>query len=275
MNKVIYVFENLSVWIRAAILLFFVILLWKMCGKIILWVLSIIPFLIRNIFRLFFVILELPVAGFHKIFGSILYDVDNSLSAAGEKIDSMLEHWYTAWHSCERINFGKCFLVYVVCVVFVALPSFVKWDNQIVKKGELLYIQAETFALNALKKLDGDVEDTIVSVEDVQEQLADNEDLEKVYEEEQLEEILIVSGINDNSSLLVRDIPSNENSVKIENLKNGDKVIWQGHMVFSEIDGQLEPWVYVITENGNEGWSRLLFLQPQYDLDVKCRLVTE
>lgn len=275
MNKAIYVFENLQIWMRAAIVLFIVILLWKMFGKIVLWILSIIPFLIKNIFRLFFVIMELPVAAFHKIFGSILYNVDNSLSAVGEKIDSVLEHWYTTWHSCEKINFGKCFLVYIVCVVFVALPSFVTLDNQIIKKGELLYIQVETFALDALKNLNGETEETVVALEDREEQVDCDEKSGKEYEEEQLEIVLIVSGINANSSLLVRDTPSTENGVKIENLLNGDEVIWRGHMVFSEIDGQLEPWVYVVTENGNEGWSRLLYLHPEYDLNVECRRIIE
>lgn len=80
--------------------------------------------------------------------------------------------------------------------------------------------------------------------------------------------ILVVSGVS--SSLLVRDIPSMNNCVVLERLGNGDKVLWTGEIQFSEAeDNHVEPWVKIVTEDGEEGWSRPFYLHPEEYVGVE------
>ena len=65
------------------------------------------------------------------------------------------------------------------------------------------------------------------------------------------------------SSLLVRDAPSMTDGSILGRLQNEDTVLWHGEMCFLETDnGQIEPWVKIITVDGIEGWSRLNYLHP-------------
>lgn len=261
MSEIIQNFMGITVWVRAAILLFLVILLWKIFGKAILWMLSLIPYILRTLFRLLFFIFEIPIAEFHKLFGGLFYELDNDFSTIGEKVDSFMERWYQAWHSCKKISFGKSFLLYIICIIFIAISGFVKTNNSILNAGEKTYLQCEARILGALSQID--VEDINFST------IADEDNSSIIAEYDESVDIkLIVSGVN--SSLLVRDVPSTEGSEKLEHLKNGDEVIWHGNITFSEVDGKIEPWVYVETENEKAGWCRLFYLQPEEYIQLKC-----
>lgn len=256
-------FFLLPFWLRAALILFLVIvLLWLALGKIILKILSVIPFLLRKVCWYIYLILETPVAMLHKKFGSVFGKMDNALSHAGERVDTVMQAWYKAWHFPDKIHFGRLLLIYGVCVIFVVFPSFVNIDNKFLSFGERTYTHYETrFASWMEKKGWYDPE---AKVAWNQEEQAEEEDLELEDEitEDDFEEItLVVSGVE--SSLLIRDIPSVDDCAVLDRLVNEDTVIWRGQMIFAKADNDhVEPWVKVITSNDAEGWCRLFYLHP-------------
>lgn len=254
----------LPVWGRAAILLFpFMVVFWRIFRRVILWIMSGIPFLMGKIFRYTYLLFEIPIAALHKEFGSGFHEIDNGLSQMGERLDKLIDQWYTKLHFPKEYQLGKNLLVYGICILFVAIPSFMETDNGILRMGEKAYRNSEIFLLNLMEKHGwynpGVIE---VSVADIQQQVGDEAG------QSAFGTIFVVSGVS--SSLLVRDIPSMENCVVLERLGNGDKVLWTGEIQFSEAeDNHVEPWVKIITENGAEGWSRLFYLHPEEYVGVE------
>lgn len=255
-NTMVNKFMLLPLWGRAAILLFLLIIVFgSIFWKVILWFLSVIPFLLRFIFRYLYLLTEIPVAALHKRFGAGFQNIDNQLSYIGERIDLVLEGWYKAWHWPKEFHFGKVLLIYILCMIAIVLPAFIKTDNNVVKVGETIYSKYEGALLLQFEKQGWYDPNKAVAVNYI-EQPEDNK-----IEVELFETSLIVTGIR--TSLLVRDAPSMTDGSILGRLQNEDTVLWHGEMCFSETDnGQIEPWVKIITVDGIEGWSRLNYLYP-------------
>lgn len=248
-------------WARVAAMLFLAVcILWPIFRKIILWVLSGIPFLLRKIFRVLYLLIEVPVSALHKKFGSIFYEADNKLSAIGGKIDAALTRWYETWRSPGQIHYGKCLLVYVICVIFVVAPPFIKSDSSFLKIGTAAYTSCESFFVNLFIR-NGWYDPYAAAAsgqEEEQEELTESVSVEI----EDFEEKLVVSGVSE--TLLVRSKPSVKNGKILERLANGDRVTWNGKMRFAKAeDEHIEPWVKIVTKNGVEGWCRLFYLHPK------------
>ncbi|MBR1702212.1 MAG: hypothetical protein IJ716_09700 [Lachnospiraceae bacterium] len=259
MNTILSKFCLLPMWIRAAILLFLlIVLLYKLFGKIIFFIFSVLPFLLQKFYRCVFCIIEFPMEKMHKRIGGLFSKIDNYHEQIGKTIDNTLESWYKKWHSYETLNTPICILIYIVCVVYIVIPSYIEMNVPLVNIGNSFYMYTEEQLVNWLKK-----SDTIVSrmsmseIDEEQDEIEENElGLETV---KGIKLTLIVTGVK--TSLLVRDIPSLEGN-RLESLKNDDEVTWQGRLAFAEADERVEPWVYIYTANGVEGWSRLYYLQP-------------
>lgn len=246
-------------WVRVAIVLFLlIVVVWAVIRKKALWVLSFLPFLFRMGFRYIFLVIEIPIAGFHKKFGSGFYKIDNGMSWVGEKVDLAFARWYGAWHDAEKSSFGRRIAIYMLCTAFVVAPGFLKIEDGILKSGEAFYIGCETVVVDWLKEHEW-YESAQQAVADLN---AGEQPASETIEEDSIEITLIVSGVR--SSLLVRSVPSMKKSKKLCRLKNGDAVFWRGELVFAEADDEhVEPWVKVVTSDGIEGWSRLFYLHPQ------------
>lgn len=257
MRVIVNFFLNLPFGIRVAFWLFLLIfVLWRMLGIKICWILSGIPFLLKRIFRFFYLLVEIPIAILHEKFGSIYSKIDATLLVLGEKIDKAIDSWYVSWHYYKHISMGKNVLIFVLSIAFIAVPSYIKVDNQILKIGETIYLRYETFLVNWMEKHEWYNPVEVIRSEQ-EEQIESNTEVANI-----VEITFVVSGIN--SSLLVRDIPSTETGAILGRLHNNDRVIWNGQMVFSKVDnGEVEPWIKIITMDGIEGWSRLSYLHPE------------
>lgn len=254
MSGIMGMFFGLPFWVRVSLMLFVIAVLWAIFRKVICWVLSLIPYILRKIFRVFYLLIEMPIAALHKKCGSCFYKIDNMLSLIGEKTDSILHCWYMAWHYPKKIHLGIFLLVYVVCVVLIVVPSFMKTDSNL-KFGENAYMRCETRFIKWLQEREL-YKPTIEAYMNQGKQIESGS-----VEIDSFNVTLVVSGVS--STLLVRDIPSTENCIILDRLQNNDTVIWKGQLVFSEADNShVEPWVKVETANGIEGWCRLFYLHP-------------
>lgn len=248
-------------WLRAALVLFVgMFVLGFLPGKFILWMLSMIPYLLQRIFRVCYILVELPVSWLHKKFGLSFYEADNHLASMGEKIDAVLTRWYQAWHAPKKIHFGRFFLIYGVCVVLVVAPSYIETKSSFLKMGETAYTFGETRFVDWSIK-NGWYHPYAVTAsanrESQEEQIEDATMEIEVFEEE-----MVVSGVS--KSLLVRKTPSIKKGKILKRLKNGDLVIWNGKMRFAKAeDDHTEPWVKIVTEDGVKGWCRLYYLRPK------------
>lgn len=266
-------FFLLPFWLRVVLLLLFVIvLLWSIFGKIILRILSLIPFVLKKVCWRLYLLLETPIAFLHKRFGSTFGKIDNVLLGVAEKVDTAMKNWYKAWHSPDKIHFGRLLLVYFVCVAFIVLPSFVNIDNKILRFGETTYVHYETSLADWLKEhgwYDSVIKSAWNQDETNEEDVVEYED--EIIEDDFEEITLIVSGVD--TSLLIRDIPSVEECTILERLQNDDMVTWEGQLTFAEAENEhIEPWVKVITASGVEGWCRLFYLHPDENESKEFRV---
>lgn len=249
--------------IRAAVLMLSFLLLWAILGKKILFILSIIPWILQWIFKKIYTLVELPFSTLHRRLGGIFYGIENRLSKVGKGIDKNIFKWYSFWHNADTNYFGKVFLICFIMLIYISLPQFIKTEHIIINFGEKLYLAGESNIVTLLVKQDSfDSSKSVAANFEGQDSETDyDSSYANLPAENDFEERLIVAGLK--TSLLLRDIPSVQNSVALARLHNGDIVIWKGQLVFSEVDGRVEPWVKITTSEGVEGWSRLLYLHPE------------
>lgn len=264
MSGVINYLIDLPFGLRVAIVLFFLIfVVWKLLGKRILWIFSIIPLLLKQIFRLLYLMIQTILDILHKKIGWIFATADEKFVELGEKADAKLEKWYQQWQGVQKPKFKECFLIYAICCLLIILPSYIKTDNKVVKVGENIFLRCEEVILKYLSKC---------KWYNSQEELTLGEDwLQKAsvdsINKNQFEVTLIVAGLN--TTLLVRDVPEKEKSSVLDNLYNSDCVTWNGEIAFSYVDNRVEPWAKITTENGTTGWSRMDYLYPvEYEKTV-------
>lgn len=259
--------------IRAAVLMLIILLLWAILGKKILFILSIIPFGLRFLFKKAYIVIEFPLSMLHRKLGGIFHKIENQWSKAGKGIDEKIFKWYSSWHNTDTNYFGRVFLICFIMVIYISLPQFIKIEHIIINFGERLYLAGESSIVTWLVKQDLDDSSKSVAADfEGQDSGMDyNSGNENQLLEDDFEERLIVAGLK--SSLLLRDIPSVQNSAALARLHNGDIVIWKGQLVFSEVDGRVEPWVKITTSEGIEGWSRLLYLHPEIYENIEFNMV--
>lgn len=122
-------------------------------GNYIRYGLSVIPFLLRLLFRLLYWIVEIPVTTIHSKFGSIfLAKLENKMSTVGEHIDYVIGCWYSGWHTNRKIEFKKCLIVYLVCIAIVLVPFYMNINNDILEVGQTLYTRGEMACVNWLEE---------------------------------------------------------------------------------------------------------------------------
>lgn len=254
MEIVLGVYFALPLWSRVLVFLALLFLIWWRLGKPILWILSIVPYIFGKLFSVIYYIIEVPIDMLHKKFGAIFYKVDNGLAYIGSKIISFFEKWYRYWHEQYKFHLGSTILVFFICYSIIVMPSWIRFENELLSKGKELYLSGENACIEYFEiKTENTKQKNIQNVAE--------EQIERDVQRKEKKSInLVVSGVN--SSLLVRDVPEMD-GIALERLHNGDVVIWYGELIFEEAEGEhIEAWVKVKTTDSIEGWSRLLYLHP-------------
>lgn len=266
MNQLIEYFMSMPLWGRIMAVLAIIFCVWWIFGKKVFWILSIVPFVLKHLFFLIYRIIECPIEFLHRKFGKCFSKLDEGWALIGEKIITKMERWYDIWHKTGVCAFGKILLGYIIVAAYFVIPVFFDLNVEPVAAGKKFYQEME---VNFLKWSSEKGWYEIKEETSESERTVDEQEQQNSTEEEQEDVIeLVVCGLN--STLLVRQIPSTEASDILDNLYNGDVVIWSGEMVFSEVDEEkIEPWVKIQTEAGIEGWSRLAYLRPVEYKDIE------
>jgi hypothetical protein len=122
MRDAIYAFMELPVGGRAAIIFGIILLLYLIFARLILRILSLIPFLISKLVYGLYVLLNIPVDALHRAFGGLFGGIDQGLAAGAEGIVSASDKVYTALHKPKKIYGGWAFLIYVILGAYFLLP---------------------------------------------------------------------------------------------------------------------------------------------------------
>ena len=262
MSWIINAALTLPLWKRAAVGIFVIIFLgWQLLRRPIFLVFSFIPLLIRGIFRLVYLLIETILSEFHKRLGRNFFVISNKIIDSCEKLDMHLKKWYERWHFNKKFLWKRWFLFSLIFYLYVITPEFVKINSPMFNWGWNTYLKLEAICIDTLKRWE------IYDLEKMDEHTRESHEEEEILHQEKISISLLVP--NNISSLAIRDYPSTETGTIVGTIKAGEKVTWTGEMIFAQNqEGQVRPWVKIVTNNGIEGWSSLLYLQPEIYQDV-------
>lgn len=256
-------FLSWPLWGRAALVLAAIWLVLLLVRIPLLKLLSLIPFLLKQMFRLLYLLLEWLVSFPHKLLGGMFYRVDNSLAAFGKHVDGWLERWYGGWNKSKS---GNPYITLVTigvlaCYLCVILPPMLHEDERNWQaKGWSTYLRAEDVFVGWLA--------------DQGWYVPGNSNNYLSGEPEQVQEAVQIplTVYRVTTVLAIRDIPSTEECTTLDTLPNGAVVSWHGELAFGSAEGRQEAWVKVTTDSGVEGWGRLNYLHPEEDMELALML---
>ena len=262
-------FFSVDARVRAAVLLAVVFLIfWWILGKVVIFAASLIPYLMRFIFKLVYLVIEIPICLIHSKVGSYFHEIDNRLANVGSNIDSFLEKWYTCWHNPKNKHIPLSIAIYFLLIIWICIPYHPDTMNKKYISGQHVYLTVENKFTRWLEKQDWYEEQVEEVVEyNEKEQAATEVEAEDVVKE-------IVMTVNTQKDpLSIRDVPSIENCEVLERVEKGNTVIWKGDMAFGIAGNRgIEPWIKVETLNGTVGWARLMYLCPMDEENFELKL---
>lgn len=266
-------FLSLPLWGRAALVLMVIWLVLLLVRVPLLKLLSLIPFLLKWMFRAVYLLMEWLISLLHKLLGGMFYRVDNVLAAFGKRVDGWLERWFGAWNKSKSWTpyIALVTIAALVCYLCIILPPILYeeeggWQT----KGWSSYLLVEDAFVGWMADQgwyvsgDPDTPDDPDDSDDHLDAASVSDEPEPIHEVVQIP--LTVYRVT--SVLAIRNIPSTVESVILDTLFNGAVVIWNGELAFGFAEGQQEVWVKVTTSSGAEGWGRLNYLSPEEDIEL-------
>lgn len=145
MKTLVSLFFLADIKIRAAVLIgLFIIAFWWILGKVIIRLASFFPYLLKNIFRGLYLLIEAPVCWLHERVGSFFYGIDNGLSGIGEKIDTFFERWYTSWRNPVNSHIGLSIVIYGILLIWICVSDHTEGIGAKSLNGQAVYLKVES-----------------------------------------------------------------------------------------------------------------------------------
>lgn len=265
METFLSLFFSIDIRIRAAVLIgLFIIFFWWFLGKAIIRLASVLPYLLRVVFKGVYLLIEVPICWIHDRVGSFFYSIDNGLAGGGKKIDSFLGRWYTCWRNPKSRHIFLSIAIYCVLLFWICIPAHTDEVDVQSFSGQGVYLCAENKLMHWLE--------THNLFEEQIEETMSYDESEQIGEEKNIEGILM-KVITQKDPLSIRDIPSTENCEILKIVEKENTVIWKGDMAFgSGGNGNIEPWIKVETPDETIGWARLIYLCPVNENDFELKL---
>jgi hypothetical protein len=142
MYNLINDFLSIPVGGRAAIFTGILLLLWFAFGRLILKLVSILPWILKKIFFGIYLVLEIPVSILHTKFGSIFGKIDQWLTTQTEKVFNFMEAMFRKMNKPKTIHSKWAFVIYLILAAYLLIPisanltekRFTFWQKSYVNK---------------------------------------------------------------------------------------------------------------------------------------------
>lgn len=147
MQDLIDRFLSLPVGGRAAIFVGILFLLWCILGRLILKILSILPWLLKNFFVGIYTVIEIPISILHKKYGSIFGVIDQGLTSITKKVYDLMDSLYLKTKKPHTIYAGWLLIVCLVIVAYLLIPIAANLREKPFTFWQQSYIDKETVAV--------------------------------------------------------------------------------------------------------------------------------
>jgi hypothetical protein len=119
------IFEIPIAW-RAVLFFGILFLIWAIFGKLLLKMLSVIPWILNKFFWGLYILLEIPISALHRKFGSSFESTDNGWTTIMEKICVFFDTAVKKMRKPKSIYGGRIFGIYLLIAAYFLIPF---WAN--------------------------------------------------------------------------------------------------------------------------------------------------
>lgn len=127
MREVMALFLDLSIGVRASVVLFILWLIWCLVGRWIIRLFSVVPFAMKTAILVLHRIPELPLSFLHKRFGGVFTRMDNGFSDVMGALYAKLQKPYKA---LRTNNTSYCGWAFLICLVGVGYFLYSEWIHE-------------------------------------------------------------------------------------------------------------------------------------------------
>ncbi|MCL2146553.1 MAG: SH3 domain-containing protein [Synergistaceae bacterium] len=251
---------------RVALLLLVVWFIWLVFGKLLIRVLSIVPFCIQYIMLALYILLDFPLSMLHHKFAGLFANIDISWTGIMRNAYAVTNSWYNNWKRPKKRYSAVMLLLLGIVFMWTVLPSAIGLEGAIIHGPRNSYIQVEQWLVGALSDsqvLFSDFSDTLTPL-GAPDTLAPTTTPSSAPPATPRQTPsptptptpeFIVSGLR--TRLIVRDEPSVSSGKTLAYLVNGDVVYDLGETEWGDVEnGKSESWQKIETADGIVGWVR-------------------
>ena len=145
-------FLEIPVGIRFTIVLFAILVLYCIFGKLLFRLLSLVPFVLKALFCGLYLLIDIPVSLLHRMFGGAFAAIDQSTARISGKIYGIMDKCYAKLHNPQTIYSGRVFLIFLVLGVYFVIPPFINFNEGIFTFWQKGYIETESKIVDFIMK---------------------------------------------------------------------------------------------------------------------------
>lgn len=147
MHAFIKAFLLIPVEARVTILMGILVFVWCVFGKLILKIVSVLPWLLNKLFLGGYMIIEIPISILHSKYGSVFGKIDQGLTTGTEKACCFMNKLFKKMKNSKNIYTGRVIVLYLVIVAYVLIPYFANltekpftfWQDWYIEKELVVY----------------------------------------------------------------------------------------------------------------------------------------
>lgn len=137
-------FLSMTIGERAAIFVGILFLLWCVFGNIILKFISILLWILKNIFLVIYILFEIPISIFHSKFGNIFGVIDQHLAINTEKICNSMDKLFKKMNKPKTIYRRRACVIYILISAYLLIPTYTNLTETPFSFWQEAYIKKET-----------------------------------------------------------------------------------------------------------------------------------
>lgn len=142
MNDLVNSILSLPVSLRLTILLTIMLLLWLILGRILLKLFSSVPWILKKIFLLIYMLIEIPISSLHRKYGNSFGCIDQGLAFTFKKICSFLGQLLIKMKKPKTILGKQLLVIYLILCAYLLIPlccnftekPFTFWQKSYIEK---------------------------------------------------------------------------------------------------------------------------------------------
>jgi len=131
MSEAIYSFLALPIAVRCTIFLFIIFMVYRIFGKLIFKVISLVPWMLNKITYGLYCLFQIPVSVLHRAFGGVFGKIDQWLANGAEWCFLRTETMHSKMKTPKKMFNGTAFLVFIILGVYLLVPMYFAFNERV------------------------------------------------------------------------------------------------------------------------------------------------